>query len=242
MPLPDMCVSLNTCRLPRKEFLVSFDKSLCLFPQRGGRGGSGDQGDAGVARDSVVNQLLAKMDGVAPLVVPTLVIALTNKRSLIDAALLRPGRFEVQIEVPPPKTIEQRVSILRVHTRHMQETGRLLVRDAPIGTAAGVLADTDLSSYSKLLQSLAEETHGYSGASLAGVARAAASHALERAIEDDGRMFVEGHSLLSTCVVTVDDFQKAIDDFKNLDDTDFAAEDSVIGDDQRLPEETEDAE
>jgi transitional endoplasmic reticulum ATPase len=182
------------------------------------------------------------MDGVAPLVVPTLVIALTNKRSLIDAALLRPGRFEVQIEVPPPKTIEQRVSILRVHTRHMQDTGRLLVRDAPIGTAAAVLADADLPSYSDLLQSLGEETHGYSGASLAGVARAAASHALERAIEDDGRTFVEGHSLLTSCVVTVDDFQKAMDDFKNLDDTDFAVEDSVIGDDQLLSEETEETE
>jgi hypothetical protein len=44
--------------------------------------------DAGVARDSVVNQLLSKMDGVQPLVVPTLVIGLTNKRDLID-----PGRF-----------------------------------------------------------------------------------------------------------------------------------------------------
>lgn len=41
-----------------------------------------------MARDSVVNQLLSKMDGVQPLVVPTLVIGLTNKRDLID-----PGRF-----------------------------------------------------------------------------------------------------------------------------------------------------
>jgi len=46
--------------------------------------GKGGQGDSGVARDSVVNQLLAKMDGVQPLVVPTLVIGLTNKRSLIE--------------------------------------------------------------------------------------------------------------------------------------------------------------
>ena len=67
--------------------------------KRGGRGGTGDQGDAGVARDSVVNQLLAKMDGVAPLVVPTLVIGLTNKRSLIDAALLRPGRATVRVRL-----------------------------------------------------------------------------------------------------------------------------------------------
>lgn len=56
----------------------------------GGSGGSSSQGDAGQARDSVVNQLLAKMDGVDPLVVPTLVIGMTNRRTLIEPALLRP--------------------------------------------------------------------------------------------------------------------------------------------------------
>ena len=60
--------------------------------RRGGSGGKGDQGDAGVARDSVVNQLLAKMDGVEGLGVPTLLVGLTNKPSLIDQALMRPGR------------------------------------------------------------------------------------------------------------------------------------------------------
>jgi vesicle-fusing ATPase len=65
------------------------DEFDAIARTRGGRGG--DQGDAGVARDSLVNQLLAKMDGVDPLAVPTLVIGLTNKRSLIDPALLRPG-------------------------------------------------------------------------------------------------------------------------------------------------------
>jgi SpoVK/Ycf46/Vps4 family AAA+-type ATPase len=164
------------------------------------------------------------MDGVAPLVVPTLVIALTNKRSLIDVALLRPGRFEVQIEVPPPRTVEQRVSILQVHTRLMQQAGRLLVRDAPIGTAASILAmhQDNLPTYDELLQRLATETNGFSGASLAAVARAAASHALERAIEHES-----GSSLLSSCVVTVDDFEKAKDDFANLDESDFATPDEA---------------
>ena len=61
---------------------------------------------------------------------------LTNKRSLIEPALLRPGRFEVQIEVPKPKTVTQRVSILNVHMKNMFEAGRVLVRDAPDETAA----------------------------------------------------------------------------------------------------------
>ena len=99
--------------------VIVLDEFDAIARTRGGRGGTGEQGDAGVARDSVVNQLLAKMDGYDPLVVPTLVIGLTNKRSLIEPALLRPGRFEVQIEVPPPNTDEQRLSILKVHTKHM---------------------------------------------------------------------------------------------------------------------------
>lgn len=45
-------------------------------------------------------------------------------------------RFEVQIEVPKPRTVEQRVSILRVHTESMVNNGRVLVKDAPEGTAA----------------------------------------------------------------------------------------------------------
>lgn len=67
--------------------VVVMDEFDAVARTRGGKGGKGDQGDAGVARDSVVNQLLAKMDGVHPLPVPTLVIGLTNKRSLVE-----PGR------------------------------------------------------------------------------------------------------------------------------------------------------
>jgi SpoVK/Ycf46/Vps4 family AAA+-type ATPase len=72
--------------------VIIMDEFDAIARTRGGQDGKGDQGDAGVARDSVVNQLLAKMDGVEPLPVPTLVIGLTNKRSLIDKALLRPVR------------------------------------------------------------------------------------------------------------------------------------------------------
>lgn len=74
--------------------VIVMDEFDAMARARGGKG-DGNQGEAGVARDSVVNQILAKMDGVDPLPVPTLVIGMTNKRSLIDPALLRPGRFEV---------------------------------------------------------------------------------------------------------------------------------------------------
>jgi len=117
--------------------VIIFDEFDAMARARGGRSGSGDdQGDAGVARDSVVNQLLAKMDGVDPLKVPTLVIGLTNKRNLIEPALLRPGRFEVQIEVRKPRTIAQRVSILNVHMKTMFQAGRVHVSDSPEKSAS----------------------------------------------------------------------------------------------------------
>eukprot|EP00966_Prymnesium_polylepis_P257553 5949762-Prymnesium_polylepis.1 len=69
---------------------------------RGGR----VAGDTSGIRDSVVNQLLAIMDGVDALN-NILVIGLTNRRELMDPALLRPGRLEVQVRrrakaAPPP--------------------------------------------------------------------------------------------------------------------------------------------
>ena len=188
------------------------------------RGGSGEQGDAGVARDSVVNQLLAKMDGVDPLVVPTLVIGMTNRRTLIEPALLRPGRFEVQIEVPRPKTAAQRVSILTVHTNNMFKAGRVYVRDAPAETAAAKRLlkqnnNDDVPSYDELLDFIAVKCDGMSGASLAGIVRAAASRALERAVCDFAGHFEEGGDdssaegySIADCLVTNADFESAIKD------------------------------
>jgi len=225
--------------------VIVLDEFDAMARARGG--GSGDQGDAGVARDSVVNQLLAKMDGVDPLCVPTLVIGMTNRRSLIEPALLRPGRFEVQIEVPKPKTVEQRISVLTVHMNNMFQTGRLFVRDTPEGTAAwkrmqkqkneyeahiltqdskdGTIpagfthnGKSTVPTYDELIENVAVKCEGMSGASLAGVARAAASRALERAVCDFAGHFdensdsaQEGHSI-ADCLVTMDDLDAAIDD------------------------------
>lgn len=199
--------------------VVVMDEFDAIARSRGGQDGKGGQGDAGVARDSVVNQLLAKMDGVVPLPVPTLVIGLTNKRSLIEPALLRPGRFEVQIEIPPPKTIAQRVSILEVHTKSMYEAGRLEVVDPPKDTAAdrhlhSSGESSNLLSYEELLVKLAVECEGFSGASLAAVARAAASHALERAVNEFSTLLQEDPSVdaMMDCIVTQRDFDEAIKD------------------------------
>ena len=88
--------------------------------------------EGGASRDSVVNQLLALIDGVAPLPRPTLVIALTNRRELVDDAVLRPGRLEVQVEVGKPN-VEGRAAILGIHASKMRKSGRSLALGARRG-------------------------------------------------------------------------------------------------------------
>ena len=72
-----------------------------------------------------------------------------------------------------------------------------------------------LPSYEELLSHLATECDGMSGASLAGVARAAASHALERVVEEYSTTVAQKGDASTTmmdCLVTKDDFELAIHD------------------------------
>jgi len=122
-------------------------------------------------RDSVVNQLLAKMDGVKE-ASNVLVVGLTNRPELLDPALLRPGRLEVQLRVELPDRSGRR-DILRIHTRQMRE--------------AGAISDESLSLIESLGDGgLAANTEHFTGAELAGLVRSAASFALARAVENEG--------------------------------------------------------
>ncbi|MBU4070081.1 MAG: CDC48 family AAA ATPase [Nanoarchaeota archaeon] len=67
--------------------------------------------------EKIVNQLLTELDGIEELE-KVMVIAATNRRDLIDPALLRPGRIDsiVELEIPDEKT---RIEIFKVHTKNM---------------------------------------------------------------------------------------------------------------------------
>lgn len=132
--------------------IIIFDELDSVFKQRGSRGDG-----TGVA-DNVVNQLLAKMDGVDQLN-NILVIGMTNRKDLIDSALLRPGRFEVQVEIHLPDE-PGRLQILKIKTKTMRENGLLA-------------ADVDL-------QKLAELTKNFSGAEIEGLIKSAGSFALNQ--------------------------------------------------------------
>jgi vesicle-fusing ATPase len=108
--------------------------------------------------DSVVNQLLSMIDGVDSLN-NVLVIGMTNRKDMIDEAVLRPGRFEVHIEVSLPDE-KGRQDILRIHTRTMTE-------NKVLG------ADVNLPE-------LASMTKNYTGAELESIVKSASSFAFNR--------------------------------------------------------------
>ena len=98
--------------------VVVIDEIDAVFRRRTSGEDSGEQ-----TRASVVNQILSKLDGVNA-IDNILLIGMTNRRELLDSALLRPGRLEVQIEVPMPDR-EGRREILQIHFGTLRERGRL---------------------------------------------------------------------------------------------------------------------
>ncbi|MFP3399959.1 CDC48 family AAA ATPase [Acidianus sp.] len=120
--------------------VIFFDEIDSIAPMRG------FAHDSGVT-ERIVNQLLAEMDGITPLN-KVVVIAATNRPDILDPALLRPGRFDRLIYVPPPDKIA-RLEILKVHTRNVP-----LAEDVN-------------------LETIAEKTEGYTGADLEAVVREA---------------------------------------------------------------------
>ncbi len=128
--------------------VIFFDEIDSIVPRRGFRFDSG-------VTDRIVNQLLTELDGIAKLE-GVVVIGATNRPDILDPALLRPGRFDRIIYVPPPDR-KARLEIFKVHTRKM-----------PLAD------DVDL-------EKLADMTEGYTGADIAAVCREAAIIALREA-------------------------------------------------------------
>ena len=105
------------------------------------RSSAEDSGEA--TRSSTVNQILAKLDGVEA-IPNVLMIGMTNRRELLDEALLRPGRLEVQIEIPLPNQ-EGRREILNIHFGALRSRGRLSqpLCSAIDGTWDSISGETD---------------------------------------------------------------------------------------------------
>ncbi|MBS7608315.1 MAG: CDC48 family AAA ATPase [Candidatus Bathyarchaeia archaeon] len=117
--------------------IIFFDEIDAIAPVRGG-----GYGDSHVT-ERVISQLLTEMDGLEELR-GVVVLAATNRPDIIDPALLRPGRFDKLLYVPPPD-LEARKEILKIHLKK-----KPLAEDVSI-------------------DELAKRTEGYTGADLAAV-------------------------------------------------------------------------
>ena len=130
--------------------IVFMDEIDSLAPRRGmGPGGAS-------STDAAVNQLLTSIDGLESLD-EVLVLAATNRPDILDDALLRSGRFDRLVYVPPPD-LPARLEILRIHTRGM-----------PLEAVS--------------LDELARSTEGFVGSDLASLCREAALQAIREDVK-----------------------------------------------------------
>ena len=94
-------------------------------------------------REQTLNQLLAEMDGFGSESSPVIVLAATNRPEVLDAALLRPGRFDRQVLVDKPD-FKGRCDILKVHMKDVKISPKVKVEDIARLTAG--LAGADLAN------------------------------------------------------------------------------------------------
>jgi transitional endoplasmic reticulum ATPase len=154
--------------------IVFFDEIDAIAAKRGG------SGDTEVT-ERVVSQLLTELDRAAEN--PSLVVlAATNRKDVLDPALLRPGRFEQHVHVPEPDEAARR-AILAVHTRNK-----------PLGE------DVDLAD-------LAARTAGFSGADLEALCREAAVRAVVAVTDRYDGEAANDHA--DELVVGADEFEAA---------------------------------
>ena len=165
-----------------KLYLIICDEFDALCKQRGS-----NRGDAGVG-DNVVNQFLTMIDGPKQLN-NILLICMTNRKDLIDDAILRAGRIDVHIEIQLPDQAG-REEILTIHTKDMA-TNKYLHGTVNIG---------DLASMTK----------NYTGAELAGLVKNASSFALSREVNVENGKIIQAKKIHP--IVTMDDFVRALND------------------------------
>ena len=121
--------------------IIFIDEIDAVAKKRHGKFGGNDE------RDNTLNQLLVEMDGFTT-EESVIILAATNRSDILDSALMRPGRFDRQVEVTLPN-IDERTAVYKVHLKKIK-----------------LNAEKTRSEYAKKLATL---TPGFSGADIANV-------------------------------------------------------------------------
>lgn len=141
-----------------KLHVIIIDEFEVIARRRGSGGNVSDH-----VNDSIVTQILAKMDGVEPLN-NIIIFALTNHIDMIDEALLRPGRFGIMLNINLPD-YNGRIDIFNIHLKKLKDSKKL---------------DGNIN-----IIELVEKTHNCTGADIQGLITDALSFALERRIQNN---------------------------------------------------------
>ena len=153
--------------------IVFFDEIDALVPTRGGGGG-----DSHVT-ERVIGQFLSELDGVEELN-GVLILGATNRPDILDPALLRPGRFDLQLEIGLPD-LASRKEILRIGLRDKPVIGEI-----PI-------------------EALAEQSEGLNGAEIRSICTCAAWAAVREALA--GR---DSHDVTPEVHLTAEHLRRAL--------------------------------
>jgi len=175
--------------------IIFIDEIDAIAKKRGGGAESGGDKEY----EQTLNELLVQMNGFGNHGL-VLTMAATNRLDILDEAILRPGRFDVKVQVPKPDK-KGRAQIYNVYLRKLKI----------VLNAEGEEART--AAYEKLLDDLARRSHDFSGAEIEGAIKNGATIAVERQfgeVTDDitDEQFEEYQSM---AIITVNDLNEGVD-------------------------------
>ena len=134
--------------------IIFFDEVDAIAPRRGG----GLGGDSHVT-ERLISQLLTELDGLE-ILTNVVVIAATNRPDIIDPALLRPGRFDRLLYVPPPDK-DSRLQIIKIHTKKKPLAENISMDQLASGTEGYTGADIASLSSAAVMLALREHVSRY---------------------------------------------------------------------------------
>ena len=139
---------------PEELFILIFDEIDAIAAKR-------SSGDTHRHNDQVLTQILTMMDGVDE-INNLIIFGLTNRLDILDPAILRPGRFDLHLNISMPN-YEGRYEILMIHTESPRENG---------------LFDTSVD-----LHEIARQTENFTGAELAQLVQSTVSRVIDQNID-----------------------------------------------------------